>query len=139
MGGSSRNPPSSEKFWFDTHKTGNILDKPETVKKHEMIKKTIQENPEMEVFDVIEECFGRQNKGYVAGYGGSVKPKDLRGPLPNRFDLEMKLKQAGKVNEVLLGRIEHVEAENRTFAARLNEVEEKFEGKLQAIDAFGDE
>ncbi|XP_056692815.1 uncharacterized protein [Spinacia oleracea] len=93
----------------------------------EMIKKTIQENPEMEVFDVIEECFGRRNKGYVAGYGGSVKPKDLRGPLPNRFDLEMKLKQAGKVNEVLLGRIEHVEAENRTFATRLNEVEAKFQ------------
>ncbi|XP_056685213.1 uncharacterized protein [Spinacia oleracea] len=91
MGGSSGNPPSFEKFWFDTHKTGNILNKPETVEKHEMIKKTIQENPEMEVFDVIEECFGRQNKGYVVGYGGSVKPKDLRGPLPNRFDLEMKL------------------------------------------------
>ncbi|KNA16051.1 hypothetical protein SOVF_092760 isoform B [Spinacia oleracea] len=38
----------SSKFWFDTHKTGIILDKPETVEKHEMIKKTIQENPEME-------------------------------------------------------------------------------------------
>ncbi|KAL2931021.1 Triosephosphate isomerase [Bienertia sinuspersici] len=79
MGGKSGNPPSFEQFWFETHKSGNILDNSKTEGKYDMIKKTIQENPDMEVFDVIESCFGPQNKGRVAGYGGSVKPNDIKG------------------------------------------------------------
>ncbi|KAL2905242.1 Dolichol-phosphate mannose synthase subunit 2 [Bienertia sinuspersici] len=45
----------------------------------------------------------------------------------------MKLKQVEKANQELLGHLEDVEIQNRTLSICLNDVEEKFDGKIQAI------
>ena len=61
-----------------------------------------KENPHFSAFELIEECFGPQDRDHVACFGRGMKPKDVRGPLPSRAQLQAMLHDKEKENIALI-------------------------------------
>ncbi|CAN1160387.1 hypothetical protein LINPERHAP1_LOCUS4876 [Linum perenne] len=65
------------------------------------MKKIIEENPTWTELEVAEATFGPQKKGHVTGFGGGVRPKDLKGPSMSKDELATRLRQSETQNIVL--------------------------------------
>ena len=48
-------------------------------------------NSSMSQFELVEKCFGPQNRDRVICFRGGVKPKHIRGPEPSKADLKAEL------------------------------------------------
>ncbi|KAL2893741.1 Multiple drug resistance-associated protein-like transporter 1 [Bienertia sinuspersici] len=55
--------------------------------------------PSLSTFEVVEKSFGDQDRGSVVCFGSGVRPKDVRGPLPSRFELTTRLHEKEKEKE----------------------------------------
>ncbi|CAN1156546.1 hypothetical protein LINPERPRIM_LOCUS20273 [Linum perenne] len=66
------------------------------------MKKIIEENPNWTELEVAEATFGPQKKGHVTGFGGGVRPKDLKGSsFTSKAELATKLRQSEVQNSLL--------------------------------------
>ncbi|XP_056688130.1 uncharacterized protein [Spinacia oleracea] len=61
-------------------KSGNLKENDAT--KLDEIVSVEKENPSLSQFEVVEKCFGPQDRGGVVCFGFGIRPKDVRGPLP---------------------------------------------------------
>ncbi|CAN1155711.1 hypothetical protein LINPERHAP2_LOCUS20561 [Linum perenne] len=85
-----------------TYATKNEIKDERAKADHRKLQKFIEENPTWTELQVVEATFGKQKKGHVTGFGGGVRPKDLKGsPFTSKADLAAKLKQTEAQNSVL--------------------------------------
>ena len=50
-----------------------------------------RKNSSMSRFELVEKCFGPQNRDRVICFRAGVKPKDIRGPEPSKANLKAEL------------------------------------------------
>ncbi|KAL2904602.1 Ribosome-binding factor A, partial [Bienertia sinuspersici] len=78
----------------------------------------------------------RQGKSGVVCFGSGVRPKDVRGPLPSRFELTTRLHEKEKENDDLKKRIDEMEkahqVEREANARKINSLDEKFDFLMNA-------
>ncbi|CAN1132474.1 hypothetical protein LINPERHAP2_LOCUS7046, partial [Linum perenne] len=88
--------------FFRTYATKNEIKNLVAKEKHSKMKKIIEENPNWTELEVAEATFGPQNKGHVTGFGGGVRPKDLKGSsFTSKAELATKLRQSEVQNSLL--------------------------------------
>ncbi|CAN1273900.1 hypothetical protein LINPERPRIM_LOCUS15225 [Linum perenne] len=85
-----------------------VVKDPGALAKRNLIEKKLEEDPDINTFDLIESAFGEQTHGTVAIFGGGVKPKDM--------------KRKGVKNAELLAKLQQVEAEKNTLEKEMAEV-----------------
>ncbi|CAN1181791.1 hypothetical protein LINPERHAP2_LOCUS35618 [Linum perenne] len=85
-----------------------VVKDPGALAKLNLIEKKLEEDPDINTFDLIESAFGEHTHGTVAIFGGGVKPKDM--------------KRKGVKNAELLAKLQQVEAEKNTLEKEMAEV-----------------
>ena len=84
-----------------------------------------KENPHFSAFELIEECFGPQDRDHVACFGRGMKPKDVRGPLPSRAQLQAMLRDKEKENIALHKRMDDLEESHKSDMNKLEDQMQK--------------
>ncbi|CAL1378336.1 unnamed protein product [Linum trigynum] len=79
MGGKDGTPPTIDQVFFETHKSGGVIVEQAALERHAELVQTREANPDLEPIELVEKCFGEQNHGHIIGYGGGLRPKDLKG------------------------------------------------------------
>ncbi|KAJ8432070.1 hypothetical protein Cgig2_030506 [Carnegiea gigantea] len=70
-----------------------------------------KESPHYSAFDLVEDCFRPQERNHVACFGYGMKPKDVRGPLPSRAELQAQLCAKEKENAGLISDHDQVDVQ----------------------------
>ncbi|KAJ8439397.1 hypothetical protein Cgig2_021811 [Carnegiea gigantea] len=91
-----------------------------------------EKNPSMSQFELVEKCFGHQDRDRVICFGLGMKPKDVRGPEPSKADLKAQLEKKNQHISELESRfnnIKHLETDHQkkiddTQAAHKKDIEE---------------
>lgn len=90
-----------------------------------------EEDPDCEPYEVIERCFGEQNRGNLTCFGAGIRPKHVRGPLSSRSSLNEQLQASQRDNNNLRHLMEEMakkfEAEREQDRAKRQEMERKQE------------
>ncbi|XP_047316043.1 uncharacterized protein LOC124919761 [Impatiens glandulifera] len=118
MGGKDGNPPNIASMFHETRKSGEGIVDLEAIEKYNEICDLMEMEPSLSNMEVIEKCFGTQKHDHVIGYGGGVKPKDMRGPVvvtPSKVE-ELLYQE----NKVLKTTITNLVGENETLKASVN-------------------
>ncbi|XP_070057944.1 uncharacterized protein [Nicotiana tomentosiformis] len=79
LGGKDGNPPNMAIVFSETHKKNDMLVEPEVSKKYVEIPELVECEPSLTNIEVVERCFGPQNKSRVVGLGGGITTKKLKG------------------------------------------------------------
>lgn len=118
MGGKDGNPPNIASMFHETRKSGDCIVDLEAMEKYDEICDVMEMQPNLSNMEVIEKCFGIQKHDHVVGYGGSVKPRDMRtaAPPPSK---EQELVQE---NEVLKTTINNLVGENEALKASVSQL-----------------
>lgn len=86
-------------------------------------------NPSLSQFEIVEKCFGQQDRGSIVCFGSGIRPKDVRGPLPSRIELTSRLQEKQKENDDLRKRVEEMEKirqeESKSNRRKIDSLEEK--------------
>jgi hypothetical protein len=109
-GGKEGNPPNMVTMFYETRRKENGLDPVVSEKYYEM-KETVETEPLLSEMEVTAKCFGPQKRSYMFGYGGGMRPKDVRGNLSSKADLERKLREQRKENDEIKNRLTSLENE----------------------------
>ncbi|XP_056688184.1 uncharacterized protein [Spinacia oleracea] len=121
-------------------KSGNLKENDAT--KLDEIVSVEKENPSLSQFEVVEKCFGPQDRGGVVCFGFGIRPKDVRGPLPTRADLTSRAHEKQKENDDLRKRMDEMEKVHQADLEKMSALEEKFNLFLAAYmqqPSFGDQ
>ncbi|XP_019235706.1 PREDICTED: uncharacterized protein LOC109216032 isoform X2 [Nicotiana attenuata] len=110
MGGKDGKLPDVATIFFETRKKNNKLVEPETSEKYDKIKELMQSESSLTNIEVVERCFGPQQKSHVVGFGGGITAKELKGGNSSKAALLEKLNATVKENESLKGRLEGLES-----------------------------
>ncbi|XP_048502572.1 uncharacterized protein LOC125498432 [Beta vulgaris subsp. vulgaris] len=113
-------PPISAVFKRTRKRKSGDLDEDEDGKYNEIVD-VEKENPSLSHFEVVEKCFGEQDRGSVVCFGFGVTPKDVRGPLPSRAEL--------------MARIQEKERENVDLNKKIDEIKEDYGKKMNDMAA----
>lgn len=100
-GGKDGNPPNMATIFFETHKKDNTLVEPEASKKYAEIQEWVQSEPSLTNIEVIERCFGPQNKSHVVGLWGGIATKELKGGSSSKAAILIELNATRKEKESL--------------------------------------
>ncbi|CAH9103243.1 unnamed protein product [Cuscuta europaea] len=111
MGGKDDNSPDMGVLFYETHKKKDKLVEPETIQKYEEICEVVQSNTSLRNVDVVEKCFGPQQRIHVICHGGGVTRKHLKGPSCKKAELEAKLNVRDEENHYLKNRLNTLEDE----------------------------
>ncbi|CAH9147441.1 unnamed protein product [Cuscuta epithymum] len=130
MGGKDDNPPNMDVIFYETRKKKGQLVEPETIKKYEEIHEVVQSNPSLPHVDVIEKCFGPQQRSHVICFGGGVSRKDLKGPSSKKSELEARLQVAEEENRSM-------KEENQSMKSRLSTLEDEFQKLKEMFQGQG--
>ncbi|KAL2901954.1 Ubiquinone biosynthesis protein COQ4 mitochondrial [Bienertia sinuspersici] len=128
-------PPISAVFKRTRQGKSGKLAETEAAKYDEIVA-VEKDYPSLSTFEVVEKCFGDQDRGSVVCFGSGVRPKDVRGPLPSRFELTTRLHEKEKENDDLKKRIDEMEkahqVEREANARKINSLDEKLEFLMNA-------
>ncbi|KAL2937403.1 Ubiquinone biosynthesis protein COQ4 mitochondrial [Bienertia sinuspersici] len=128
-------PPISAVFKRTRQGKSGKLAETEAAKYDEIVA-VEKDYPSLSNFEVVEKCFGDQDRGSVVCFGSGVRPKDVRGPLPSRFELTTRLHEKEKENDDLKKRIDEMEkahqVEREANARKINSLDEKLEFLMNA-------
>ncbi|KMT17157.1 hypothetical protein BVRB_2g040680 [Beta vulgaris subsp. vulgaris] len=91
------------------------------------------ESPSLSHFEVVEKCFGEQDRGGMVCFGLGLKPKHVRGPLPTRADLTTHLHEKQRENDELRKRIDEMEKARQEESETNNKKISSLEDKLNII------
>ena len=99
-----------------------------------------EKNPSMSQFELVEKCFGRQDRDRVICFGLGMKPKHVRGPEPSKADLKAELEKKNQhISELesRLNNIEHLETDHHKKiddmqAAHKKDIEE-LQGEIKVL------
>ncbi|XP_020268038.1 uncharacterized protein LOC109843511 isoform X2 [Asparagus officinalis] len=78
-----------------------------------------QANPSLSDIEIVEKIWGKQSHGHITVFGGGTTLKDLRGPLPSRSDLEARVIEEKRKNQMLQQRLDEQEQQQQ----RMSELE----------------
>ncbi|XP_075107736.1 uncharacterized protein LOC107786324 [Nicotiana tabacum] len=81
-----------------------------TEKFKDKIKELVQSELSLTNIEVVERCFGPQQKSHVVGFGGGITAKELKGGNSAKAALLEKLNATVKENESLKGHLEVLES-----------------------------
>ena len=101
QGSKDGNPPNMATIFFETHKKNDTLVEPEAGEKYGEIQELVQSEPSLTNIEVVERCFGPQNKSHVIGLGGGITTKELKGGSSSKAAIPAKLNAVGKEKESL--------------------------------------
>ncbi|KAJ8443702.1 hypothetical protein Cgig2_032325 [Carnegiea gigantea] len=83
-----------------------------------------EKNPSMSQFELVEKYFEPQNRDRVICSGGSVKPKDIRGPEPSKANLKAELQQKKKqLLSELTNRVVNIEQLEASYQKKISDME----------------
>lgn len=96
-----------------------------------------RDNPSFTQFEVVEKCFGEQDRDHVVCHGFGMRPKDVRGPLPSREELTIKIREKTKENDDLKRRLDEMEEKNQeerdASAKKTKALEEKLNFLMNVV------
>lgn len=78
----------------------------------EKIVDATQSEPSLSNIELVEKSFGPQRHSHIICYGGGLKPNDMR-TTGTRAELQAKLHETQKENDLLKSRMDEMEAEIR--------------------------
>ncbi|XP_057248854.1 uncharacterized protein LOC125494642 [Beta vulgaris subsp. vulgaris] len=134
MGGKEgKDPPLISEVFKRTRqgKCGTL--KEDVAAKYEEIVTVETESPSLSHFEVVEKCFGEQDRGGMVCFGLGLKPKHVRGPLPTRADLTTHLHEKQRENDELRKRIDEMEKARQEESETNNKKISSLEDKLNII------
>ncbi|CAI0424887.1 unnamed protein product, partial [Linum tenue] len=95
MGGKDGSPPTIDKVFFETHKSNGEIKEQAAKERHAGLVETCEANPELEPMELVEKYYGEQRHGHIIGFGGGLRPKDLKGSdALSRAELASKLRDS---------------------------------------------
>ncbi|CAI0461182.1 unnamed protein product [Linum tenue] len=95
MGGKDGTPPTIDKVFFETHKSNGEIKEHAAKERHAGLVETCEANPELDPIELVEKFYGNQNHGHIIGFGGGLRPKDLKGSdALSRAELASKLRDS---------------------------------------------
>ncbi|KAJ8440466.1 hypothetical protein Cgig2_028702 [Carnegiea gigantea] len=132
-------PDIAEIFKATRKKKDGTLEKEDAII-YDNILGELEKNPSMSQFELVEKCFGRQDRDRVICFGLGMKPKDVRGPEPSKADLKTQLQKKNQhINDLenRLNNIEHLETDHQKKiddmqAAHKKDIEE-LQGEIKAL------
>ena len=77
----------------------------------------------MSRFELVEKCFGPQNRDRVICFRAGVKPKDIRGPEPSKADLKAELQQKKQLLSELTDRVVNIEQLEASHQKKIADME----------------
>ncbi|KAJ8439333.1 hypothetical protein Cgig2_022470 [Carnegiea gigantea] len=118
-------PDIAEIFKATRKKKDGTLEKEDAII-YDNILGELEKNPSMSQFELVEKCFGRQDRDRVICFGLGMKPKDLQKKNQHINDLESRLNN-----------IEHLETDHQKKiddmqAAHKKDIEE-LQGEIKAL------
>ncbi|CAL1400750.1 unnamed protein product [Linum trigynum] len=88
-------PPTIDKVFFETHKSNGEIKEQAAKERHAVLVETREANQDLEPMELVEMCYGEQRHGHIIGFGGGLRPKDLKGPdALSRAELASKLRES---------------------------------------------
>nr|CAD1843907.1 unnamed protein product [Ananas comosus var. bracteatus] len=112
QGGKVGQPPSLATIFFETRKKGDKLVGEDTSKLYDKIVDATQSEPFLSNIELVEKCFGPQRHNHIICHGGGLKPNDMK-TIGTRVELQAKLRETQKENDLLKSRMDEMEAEIR--------------------------
>ncbi|XP_020259530.1 uncharacterized protein LOC109835990 [Asparagus officinalis] len=100
LGGKSGNPPDVAKMFHETRKKANETLENRDQDKYDEIIQVKQANASLSDIEIVEKIWGKQSHGHITVFGGGTTLKDLRGPLPSRSDLEARVIEEKRKNQM---------------------------------------
>ncbi|KAM3355870.1 hypothetical protein P3S68_022584 [Capsicum galapagoense] len=102
QGGKDGNPSDLGTIFNETHKKHNKPVEPEEIKKHAQIKEIVKAEPSLPSIEIVEKCWGPQNRSHVVCFGGGVKLKDMKGGTSSKTKLLSALCSTREDNKSLI-------------------------------------
>ncbi|KAM3205115.1 hypothetical protein P3L10_028525 [Capsicum annuum] len=100
-GGEDGNPPDLGTIFYESRKKDNKLVEPEVIQKHAQIEEIVNAEPSVSSKEIVEKCFGPQNRSHVVAFGGVVKANDLEGRTSSKVELLSTLRSTQEENKYL--------------------------------------
>ncbi|XP_047262582.1 uncharacterized protein LOC107861102 [Capsicum annuum] len=126
QGGKDENPPDLGTIFYETRKKDNKLVEPEAIEKH--IEEIVKAEPSLPTIEIVEKCWGPQNRSHVVFFGGRVKAKDMKGGTSLKTELLSALHSTREDNKSLI-------EENKSVNDRLSTLEDEME-KIRKMQEF---
>ncbi|KAL2930066.1 Structural maintenance of chromosomes protein 4 [Bienertia sinuspersici] len=115
--------PDLVNVFYTTRKKDNSLPNVEKIKNMMKFEKYWKKIHHFPMLRKHKRVFKSKSRDRVVGFGGGIKPKDIKGPQPSREELEVELNTTKKQNQVLESRVEALEVENNDVKDRVGSVE----------------
>ncbi|KAM3250893.1 hypothetical protein P3L10_004963 [Capsicum annuum] len=129
QGGKDENPPDLGTIFYETRKKDNKLVEPEAIEKHvRLIEEIVKAEPSLPTIEIVEKCWGPQNRSHVVFFGGRVKAKDMKGGTSLKTELLSALHSTREDNKSLI-------EENKSVNDRLSTLEDEME-KIRKMQEF---
>ncbi|OIS98924.1 hypothetical protein A4A49_01612 [Nicotiana attenuata] len=127
LGGKDGNPPNMATIFFETHKKNDTLVEPEASKKYDEIQELVQSEPSLTNIEVVERCFGPQNKSHVVGLGGGITTKELKGGSSSKAAILAELNATRKEKESLQTELNATKKAKELLEIRMGNIDSKYE------------
>ncbi|KAM3337987.1 hypothetical protein P3S68_032312 [Capsicum galapagoense] len=84
------------------------------------IEEIVKADPCLTTIEIVEKCWGPQNRSYVVCFGGGVKEKDMKGGTSSKTELLSALRSTREDNKSLI-------EENKSLNDHLSTLEDEME------------
>ncbi|XP_019254065.1 PREDICTED: uncharacterized protein LOC109232795 [Nicotiana attenuata] len=133
LGGKDGNPPNMGTIFFETHKRNDTLVEPEASKKYAEIQEMVQSEPALTNIEVIERCFGPQNKSHMVGLGGGITTKELKGGSSSKAAILIELNATRKEKESLQTEQNATKKGKESLEKRMDDFESKYDHLISLL------
>nr|XP_018631587.1 uncharacterized protein LOC104111492 isoform X2 [Nicotiana tomentosiformis] len=127
------NLPNMATIFFETHKKEDTLVEPEASKIYTEIQEVVQSEPSLTNIEVIERCFGPQNKSHVVGLGGGITTKELKGGSFSKAAILVELNATRKEKESLQTELNATKNAKESLEKYMDDFESKYDHLISLL------
>ncbi|XP_016509898.2 uncharacterized protein LOC107827318 [Nicotiana tabacum] len=127
------NLPNMATIFFETHKKEDTLVEPEASKIYTEIQEVVQFEPSLTNIEVIERCFGPQNKSHVVGLGGGITTKELKGGSFSKAAILVELNATRKEKESLQTELNATKNAKESLEKYMDDFESKYDHLISLL------